>query len=57
MKYEELRLQTDRLSAEDRRLLVKLIQLYFWLTFALRETKVSLKRLKIALLEKGHHEK
>lgn len=47
------RLETDRLSAEDRRLLVKLIQLYFWLTCALRETKLSLKRLKVALFGKG----
>jgi hypothetical protein len=47
------RLEADRLSAEDRRLLVKLIQLYFWLTFALRETKLSLKRLKVALFGKG----
>lgn len=47
------RLETDRLSAEDRRLLVKLIRLYFWLTFALRETKLSLKRLKVALFGKG----
>ena len=47
------RLETDRLSAEDRRLLVKLIQFYFWLTFALREAKLSLKRLKVALFGKG----
>jgi hypothetical protein len=47
------RLQADRLSADDRRLLVKLVQLYFWLTFALRETKISLKRLKWALFGKG----
>ena len=47
------RLETDRLSAADRQLLVKLIQLYFWLTFALRETKLSLRRLKAALFGQG----
>jgi transposase len=47
------RLETDRLSADDRQLLVKLIQLYFWLTLALRETRLSLRRLKVALFGKG----
>jgi Transposase IS66 family. len=32
---------------------VKLIQVYFWLTLALQETKISLKRLKIALFGEG----
>jgi hypothetical protein len=32
---------------------VKLIQLYFWFTFALRETKISLSRLKRALFGEG----
>ena len=35
------RLQANTLTGEDRGLLVKLIQLYFWFTFALRETKIS----------------
>ena len=43
------RLQANTLTSDDRRLLVKLIQIYFWLTVALRETKLSLKRLKRAL--------
>jgi transposase len=43
------RLQANTLTGEDRGLLVKLIQLYFWFTFALRETKISLGRLKRAL--------
>jgi hypothetical protein len=34
------------LSAEDRRVLVKVLTFYFWLLFALREAKLSLKRLK-----------
>ena len=52
---EELieRLETDRVTASDRDLLVKLIRLYFWLSFALQETKISLKRLKIALFGEG----
>lgn len=51
------RLEADRLSAEDRRVLVKLVQLYFWLTLALRETKISLKRLKLALFGKSQRER
>jgi len=40
------RLERNTLSAEDRRLLVKILTFYFWLLFALREAKLSLKRLK-----------
>src|SRR5215510_9310278 len=40
------RLEQNALSAEDRRLLVKILTFYFWLLFALREAKLSLKRLK-----------
>ncbi len=47
------RVQTDRLTADDRHVLVKLIRVYFWLSFALSETKISLKRLKLALFGKG----
>lgn len=47
------RLQANALTSEDRGLLVKLIQLYFWFTFALRETKISLSRLKRALFGEG----
>jgi len=43
------RLQANTVTSDDRRLLVRLIQLYFWFTFALRETKISLKRLKRVL--------
>ena len=43
------RVQVNRLTESDQRVLVKLIRLYFWLTFALRETKISLGRLKSAL--------
>jgi transposase len=41
------RLEGDALTAEDRRVLVKVLTFYFWLLFALREAKLSLKRLKI----------
>jgi hypothetical protein len=47
------RLQADTLTGDDRRLLVKLIRVYFWFTFALSETKISLKRLKRALFGGG----
>jgi transposase len=40
------RLERDALSTEDRRVLVKILTFYFWLLFALREAKLSLKRLK-----------
>lgn len=40
------RIERNVLSAEDRQLLVKLLTFYFWLLFALREAKLSLKRLK-----------
>jgi hypothetical protein len=41
------RIERNALSAEDRQLLVKLLTFYFWLLFALREAKLSLKRLKV----------
>jgi len=40
------RLERDALTAEDRRVLVKVLTFYFWLLFALREAKLSLKRIK-----------
>jgi transposase len=40
------RLERNALSAEDRRVLVKVLTFYFWLVFALREAKLSRKRLK-----------
>ena len=40
------RLERDVLSAEDRRVLGQVLTFYFWLLFALREAKLSLKRLK-----------
>ena len=47
------RVQANRLTEADQRVVVQLIRLYFWLTFALRETKISLGRLKTALFGKG----
>ena len=47
------RLEQNQLTADDRHVLAKLVQLYFWLTFALSETKISLKRLKVALFGQG----
>ena len=40
------RLERDALGTEDRRVLVKVLTFYFWLLFALREAKLSLRRLK-----------
>src|SRR5262245_53602381 len=40
------RLDANTLTAEDRRVLRKVLTYYFWLLFALREAKLSLKRLK-----------
>jgi hypothetical protein len=42
------RVKANALTPDDQRVLVKLIELYFWLTVVLRETKISLKRLKSA---------
>jgi transposase len=41
------------LGSEDQGLLVQLIRVYFWLTLALQETKISLKRLRVALFGEG----
>ena len=40
------RLEANTLTAEDRHVLGKVLTYYFWLLFALREAKLSLKRLK-----------
>ena len=40
------RIEQNALSAEDRRVLVKVLTFYFWLLFARREAKLSLKRIK-----------
>jgi hypothetical protein len=40
------RLEKAALTAEDRRVLVKVLTFYFCLLFALREAKLSLKRLR-----------
>jgi transposase len=40
------RIEHNALSTEDRRVLVKVLTFYFWLLFALREAKLSLKRVK-----------
>jgi len=40
------RLEANTLTTEDRRVLGKVVTSYFWLLFALREAKLSLKRIK-----------
>src|ERR1051325_3189940 len=40
------RLEANTLSPEDRRVLGKVLTFHFWLVFAVREAKLSLKRLK-----------
>ena len=46
------RLERDACTPEDRQLLVQVLRLYFWLIFALQESKLSLKRLRILLFGK-----
>jgi hypothetical protein len=46
------RIKASNLASDDQGLLVKLIQVYFWLMLAFQETKISLKRLKVALFGK-----
>jgi rRNA maturation protein Nop10 len=48
-----VRIRASSLADDDQGLLIKLIRLYFWFTFALSETKISLKRLKQALFGGG----
>jgi hypothetical protein len=40
------RLEANTLTTEDRQVLGKVLTFYFWLLFALREAKLSLKRVK-----------
>jgi len=40
------RLEANTLTADDRKVLGKVLTFYFWLLFALREAKLSLKRVK-----------
>jgi transposase len=47
------RIKASNLGSEDQGLLVQLIRVYFWLTLALQEAKISLKRLKVALFGEG----
>ena len=46
------RLEHDACTPEDRRILVHVLRLYFWLIFALQESKLSLKRLRIIIFGK-----
>ena len=47
------RVEGSGLSAEDRRVVVQVIRLYFWLIVALQEAKLSLKRFRTMLF--GEH--
>jgi len=46
------RLEHDACTPEDRRIVVQVLRLYFWLIFALQESKLSLKRLRIIIFGK-----
>ena len=46
------RIQASDLVEEDRRVLERLIQMYFWLVFVVQEAKLSMKRLKGLLFGK-----
>lgn len=43
------RVEGSGLSAEDRRVVVQVIRLYFWLMVAVQEAKLSLKRFRTML--------
>jgi len=47
------RIKASNLSASDQQLLSQLIRVYFWLTLALKETKISMSRLKKLLFGSG----
>jgi hypothetical protein len=40
------RIKASDLAEEDRRVLERLIHMYFWLVFVVQEAKLSMKRLK-----------
>ncbi len=46
------RIEQDTCTPEDRQILVQVLRLYFWLVFALQESKLSLKRLRILIFGK-----
>ena len=49
------RIEHDAWSADDRRVVVQVLRLHFWLLFALQEAKLSPKRLRTLLFgEKAH---
>ena len=43
------RLETNTWTTEDRQVLVQVVRLYFWLLFALKETKLSLHRFRVMI--------
>lgn len=51
------RLEHDACPPEDRQILVHMLRLYFWLIFALQESKLSVKRLRIILFGKPKNKK
>ena len=51
------RLERDACTPEDRQILAHVLRLYFWLIFALQESKLSLKRLRIILFGKPKNSK
>lgn len=50
------RVKANTLTEDDRRVVVKLIELWFWLNFALLEAKLSMKRLKRLLFGRGRED-
>jgi hypothetical protein len=46
------RLEHDTCTPEDRQILVHVLRLYFWLLFALQESKLSVKRLRTIIFGK-----
>ena len=46
------RLETQTCTAEDLRVVAQVVRLYFWLLFALQESKLSLERFRVMLFGK-----
>jgi hypothetical protein len=47
------RSKASNLASDDQGVVVKLMGVYFWLTLALEETKIGLRRLKVAVFGEG----
>ena len=51
------RVKANELTDQDREVLAKVLSVFIWLTFTLRETRISMGRLKTLLFGKGRGKK